>query len=98
MATRQWAVTASGTFDFGDAANWTFGATPGVADIAQFNTGATDTITGSATLAELLFTSGAYALSESPMSIPGSLPSSAMSGVRIEYLRECVNAFRGNLR
>jgi hypothetical protein len=37
MATKQWAVTTSGTFDFNDPANWQFGTVPGIFDTAQFN-------------------------------------------------------------
>ena len=49
MATRQWAVTTSGTFGFNDPANWQFRTAPGIFDIAQFNQNVDDTVTGNAT-------------------------------------------------
>jgi hypothetical protein len=55
---RQWTVTTDGTFDFNDPANWQFGIVPGVLDAAVFNTNVNDTVTGNATLAELLITQG----------------------------------------
>src|SRR6266705_1153817 len=60
MALRQWAVNLNGTFDFNNPADWMFGVVPGAADIAQFNTGATDTVTGNATIAEILVGQGSY--------------------------------------
>src|SRR5258708_11156386 len=63
MATRQWAVSANGTYDFNTAANWTFGVVPSAIDVTQFNTGAVDTITGNATIAEILVSQGVYFLS-----------------------------------
>ena len=62
---KQWAVTTNGTFDFNDPANWQFGTVPGVLDTAQFNTNVIDTVTGSATLAELLITQGLITLTGS---------------------------------
>src|SRR5215471_13198352 len=64
MATRQWAVTANGTFDFNNAANWQFGVVPDAIDTAQLNALATttDTITGNATIAEILVGQGTYSL------------------------------------
>jgi hypothetical protein len=58
MATRQWAVTANGTFDFNNAANWQFGVVPDAIDTAQLNALATttDTITGNATVKFVAFT------------------------------------------
>ena len=40
MAAQQWAVKATGTFDFNTAADWQCGVVPDVIDIAQFNTDA----------------------------------------------------------
>jgi fibronectin-binding autotransporter adhesin len=65
MATRQWAVNTNGTFDFNNPANWTFATVPGAVDVAQFNTNATDTVTGDATVAELLVTQGTIDLTGS---------------------------------
>ena len=62
MATRQWGIGANGTFDFNNPANWAFGVVPDAIDIAQLNTGAVDTITGNATIAEILASQGDYAL------------------------------------
>src|SRR5580704_12640309 len=62
MATRQWVTSAGGTFDFNNPANWAFGVVPDAIDIAQFNTGAVDAITGNATLAEILASQGVYTL------------------------------------
>jgi hypothetical protein len=65
MATRQWAVNTNGTFDFNNPANWVFATVPGAVDVAQFNTNATDTVTGDATVAELLVTQGTIDLTGS---------------------------------
>src|SRR6476660_1597559 len=62
---KQWAVTTNGTFDFNDPNNWQFATVPGVLDTAQFNTNVTDTVTGNATLAELLITQGLITLTGS---------------------------------
>src|SRR5579872_1099898 len=58
MATRSWVVGANGTFSFNSPANWLYGVAPGPVDIAQFNTSDTDTVTGNATIGELLVTLG----------------------------------------
>src|SRR6516165_8446215 len=63
MATRQWSVTANGTFDFNNPSNWAFGIVPAGLDIAQFNTGAIDTVTGNATVAEIVVSQGTYSIS-----------------------------------
>jgi autotransporter-associated beta strand protein len=73
MATRQWAVTANGTFDFNNVANWQFGIVPDTIDIAQFNTGVTDTVTGNATIAEIQVTQGNIDLTGS-YTITGAQP------------------------
>src|SRR5215471_18205816 len=66
MALRQWAVTTNGTFDFNDPNNWKFGTAPGIFDIAQFDQPVSDeTVTGSATIAELLITQGIIRLTGS---------------------------------
>src|SRR5579872_4878836 len=62
MATRQWTNSVSGTFDFNNPANWAFGVVPDAIDIAQLNSGAVDTITGNATIAEILASLGTYSL------------------------------------
>ncbi len=64
MATRQWIVTANGTFSFNSPVDWQFGAVPGAIDIAEFNSSGTvfDTITGNATIAELLVPEGSFNL------------------------------------
>jgi hypothetical protein len=62
MATRQWSVTANGSFEFNTPANWAFGVVPGGLEIAQFNTGSIDTVTGNATVAEILVAHGTYSL------------------------------------
>src|SRR6476660_3854727 len=62
---KQWTVTTNGTFDFNDPNNWQFATVPGPLDVAQFNTGATDTVTGNATVAELLITQGSFTLTGS---------------------------------
>src|SRR3974390_1717501 len=63
MATRQWIVTTNGTFDFNNPLNWQFGVVPSANDIAEFkNSGIPDdTITGNATIAELLVGQGGFA-------------------------------------
>src|SRR5215472_10753501 len=73
MATRQWVVTTSGTDDFNNPANWAFGIVPGAADIAQFNGGAIDTVTGNATIAEILVTAGTVDLTGS-YTVTGAQP------------------------
>src|SRR5215472_16883931 len=73
MATRQWVVTTSGTDDFNNPANWAFGIVPGAADIAQFNTTVIDTVTGNATIAEILVTAGTVELTGS-YTITGAQP------------------------
>src|SRR5215469_3308043 len=73
MATRQWVVTTSGTDDFNNPANWAFGIVPGAADIAQFNTTVIDTVTGNATIAEILVTQGNINLTGS-YTITGAQP------------------------
>src|ERR1051326_7658535 len=73
MATIKWAVTTDGTFDFNDPANWHFGTVPGAFDIAQFDQNACDTVTGTATGAELLVTQGGIDLTGS-YTIPGAMP------------------------
>ena len=91
MATRQWAVTTNGTFDFNNPANWQFGTVPGVFDIAQFDTPASDDrVTGSATIAELLITQGGITLTGS-YTMSGAQPTelaiggSAFTFVLIDY-------------
>jgi autotransporter-associated beta strand protein len=65
MPTRQWAVTTDGTYDFNSPVDWAFGFAPSAIDIAQFNSGAADTITGDATVGELQFIQGSYSLAGS---------------------------------
>src|SRR5437660_8708592 len=62
---KQWAVTTNGTFDFNDPNNWQFATVPGPLDAAQFNTSVVDTVTGNATLAELLISQGLIELTGS---------------------------------
>src|SRR6476469_3101235 len=77
---KQWIVTTNGTFDFNDPNNWQFATVPGVLDTAQFNTNVTDTVTGSATLAELLITQGLITLTGS-YAMSGTQPTElAISG------------------
>ena len=73
MATRQWVVTTNGTDDFNNPANWAFGILPDAVDIAQFNTAVTDTVTGNATIAEILVTQGNINLTGS-YTITGAQP------------------------
>ena len=65
MATIKWAVTTEGTFDFNDPSNWQFGTVPGAFDIAQFDQPVFNTVTGNATVAELLITQGSIDLTGS---------------------------------
>jgi hypothetical protein len=81
MATRQWAVNADGTFDFNNPANWVFATVPGAVDVAQFNTNATDTVTGDATVAELLVTQGTIDLAGS-YTMSGAQATDSRSQVR----------------
>jgi hypothetical protein len=62
MATRQWLISTNGTYDFNNPIDWQFDVVPSLSDIAQFNTGAVDTITGNAEIAELLITNGRLAI------------------------------------
>jgi autotransporter-associated beta strand protein len=83
MATRQWAVTTNGTFDFNNPANWAFGVAPSAFDIAQFGANVTDTITGNGTIAEIAVTAGSYSLAGT-YAISGAQPtelSIATSGI-----------------
>jgi autotransporter-associated beta strand protein len=78
MATRQWTVTAaSGTFDFNNPTNWSFGVAPDAFDIAQFSNShnVDQTVTGNATVAEILIAEdvGAYSLTGTYL-ISGALP------------------------
>jgi len=59
MATRQWLISTNGTYDFNNPVDWQFGVIPSLSDVALFNTGAVDTITGNASIAELLITNSA---------------------------------------
>src|SRR5437879_6230072 len=65
MATIKCAVTTEGTFDFNDPSNWQFGTVPGAFDIAQFDQPVFNTVTGNATVAELLITQGSIDLTGS---------------------------------
>jgi len=65
MATRYWTVGNIGTYSFNSSANWLYGAVPGPTDIAEFNEGGTFTITGNATIAELLLGYGRISLTGS---------------------------------
>jgi autotransporter-associated beta strand protein len=75
MATRQWIVTTSGTFSFNSPFNWQFGDVPSANDIAEFNSSGipNDTITGNATIAELLVGQGNYSFAGN-YTISGALP------------------------
>src|SRR5438477_1083428 len=79
MATRQWAVTADGTFDFNDPANWVFGTVPGAFDVAQFATFAHDTVTGNATVAQILVT-------EDTIHLTGSYTMSGAQGIELSLI------------
>src|SRR5207237_9545996 len=74
MATIKWAVTTEGTFDFNDPSNWQFGTVPGAFDIAQFDQPVFATVTGNATVAELLITQGSIVLTGS-YTMSGAQPS-----------------------
>jgi autotransporter-associated beta strand protein len=54
MVLRYWSVTTNGTYDFNNPANWLYGSLPSALDTAAFETAVTDTITGNATLGEIL--------------------------------------------
>ena len=77
---KQWAVTTNGTFDFNDPANWQFGTVPGVLDTAQFDTNVNDTVTGSATIAELQVDLGLITLTGS-YTLSGAQPTELATGV-----------------
>jgi len=65
MATRQWLISTNGTYDFNNPVDWQFGVIPSLSDVALFNTGAVDTITGNASIAELLITNSQLAITGS---------------------------------
>ncbi len=77
---KQWAVTTNGTFDFNDPANWQFGIVPGILDAAAFNTNVNDTVTGSATIAELQIDLGLITLTGS-YTLSGAQPTELSTGV-----------------
>ena len=104
MATRQWSVTTNGTYDFNGAANWQFGVVPDAIDVALLNTGANDTITGNATIAQIRTFSGAYSLAGT-YTISGVLPTEiSVSGSQLTILpgasingNQAVSVFAGAL-
>jgi hypothetical protein len=110
MATRQWAVSTNGTDDFNNPANWAFGIVPGVVDIAQFNTGAIDTVSGNATIAEILISNGTYSLAgtytisgaqATELSVTGGtltiLPSASIDGDQAVSVNGAVLEVQGGL-
>src|SRR5689334_10170310 len=65
MAIIKWAATTDGTCEFNDPSDRKYGTVPAGFDIGQFDQPGFDTVTGNATVAELLISQGSIELTGS---------------------------------